>query len=86
VVQFSGSIIPFDKHRELANDHINKAARLLVVGYGFNDAHLQTHLVNRIQAGTPTLILVRTAAAKVQKLAEESPNCICLALGRRQIA
>jgi hypothetical protein len=75
----AGYNAPFDKHRELANDHINQAARLLVVGYGFNDAHLQTHLVNRIQAGTPTLILARTAAARVQKLAEDSPNCICLA-------
>ena len=31
---------PFDKHRDLANDYIKNAGRLLVVGYGFNDAHL----------------------------------------------
>lgn len=35
---------PFDTHREKANDHIDRAARYLIIGYGFNDDHLQTHL------------------------------------------
>lgn len=69
---------PFDKHRDLANDCIKRAARLLVVGYGFNDDHLQTHLVRRIQGGTPTLILNRSASTAVEKLAAESPTCVCL--------
>ena len=69
---------PFDKHRELANNYINQAGRLLVVGYGFNDDHLQNHLVKRIQDGTPTLILNRSASPKVEKLVEESPRCVCL--------
>jgi hypothetical protein len=69
---------PFDKHRDLANDYIKQAGRLLVVGYGFNDDHLQTHLVKRIQDGTPTLILNRSGREKVKKLAEESPRCVCL--------
>lgn len=69
---------PFDKHRDLANDYIKQAGRLLVVGYGFNDDHLQTHLVKRIQDGTPTLILNRSVSAKVEKLAEKSPCCVCL--------
>lgn len=69
---------PFDKHRDLANDYIKKAGRLLVVGYGFNDDHLQTHLVKQIQEGTPTLILNQLASAKVEKLAKESPRCVCL--------
>ncbi|MEP7151222.1 MAG: hypothetical protein ABI856_05890 [Nitrospira sp.] len=69
---------PFDKHRDLANDFIKKAGRLLVVGYGFNDDHLQTHLVKRIQDGTPTLILNRSVTAKIKTLAEESPRCVCV--------
>lgn len=69
---------PFDKHRELANAYIRQAACLLVVGYGFNDDHLQTHLVKRIQEGVPTLILNQSASTKVEKLAEESPHCVCL--------
>lgn len=69
---------PFDKHRDLANDYIKMASRLLVVGYGFNDDHLQTHLEKRIQDGTPTLILNQSINAKVRKLAENSPRCVCL--------
>jgi len=69
---------PFDKHRDLANDHIKQAGRLLIVGYGFNDDHLQTHLVKRVQDGTPTLILNRSASERVKKLAQKSPCCVCL--------
>ena len=54
----AGYDAPFDKHRDLANDYIKRATRFLVVGYGFNDDHLQTHLisvrpetVNRLIAG-----------------------------------
>lgn len=75
----AGYSAPFDKHRELANNHIDRAARLLVVGYGFNDDHLQTHLEKQIRKGTPTLILTRTAGKRVQILAAESPTCVCLA-------
>ncbi|MFQ5813351.1 MAG: SIR2 family protein [Anaerolineae bacterium] len=67
---------PFDKHRDLANDYIKQAARLLVVGYGFNDDHLQTHLVKRIQDGTPTLILARTASKRIEDIASDSPRCV----------
>lgn len=74
----AGYNAPFDKHREIANDHIKRAARLLVTGYGFNDDHLQTHLVQRIKDGTPTLILTRTAGAKVTALARESPGCVSI--------
>jgi len=69
---------PFDKHRDLSNDYIDRAGRLLVVGYGFNDDHLQTHLVKRIRDGTPTLILNRSSNSMVEKLATESPRCVCL--------
>jgi hypothetical protein len=75
----AGYNAPFDKHRELANNYINQAARLLIVGYGFNDDHLQTHLETRIREGTPTLVLTRTPSPKTQELAMQSPRCICLA-------
>lgn len=74
----AGYDAPFDKHRDLANDYVKRAARLLVVGYGFNDDHLQTHLLSRIRDGTPTLIVTRTAAAMIETLARESPTCICI--------
>lgn len=75
---------PFDKHRELANEHINRCARLLVIGYGFNDDHLQHHLVSKIKAGTPTLILTRIASQAARKLAQDSPQCVCLSRPDKQ--
>lgn len=73
----AGYDAPFDKHRELANNYINQAARLAVFGYGFNDDHLQTHLLRRIRDGVPTLILNRTANLLIQRLVNESPACVC---------
>ncbi len=74
----AGYNFPFDKHRDLANDYLKRASRLLIIGYGFNDDHLQTHLVRRIEEGTPTLILTQSTSKKVVRLAMESPSCICL--------
>jgi hypothetical protein len=74
-----GYSAPFDKHRDLANDHIKRAARLLIIGYGFNDDHLQTHLEARIKDGTPTLVLTRAATEKTKSLARQSANCVCVA-------
>lgn len=74
----AGYAAPFDKHRDLANGHIDRAARLLAIGYGFNDDHLQTHLVRRIQSGTPTLILTMNAGSEIEKLADSAPACICV--------
>jgi hypothetical protein len=74
----AGYDAPFDKHRDLANEHIDKSARLLIIGYGFNDDHLQTHLLTRIESGTPTLVLTRTPTPKAQEIAKMSPRCVCL--------
>jgi hypothetical protein len=74
----AGYDAPFDKQRDLANDYVKRAARLLIVGYGFNDDHLQTHLEQRVNDGTPTLILTRTASAKAKLLARTAPSCVCV--------
>ena len=75
----AGYDFPFDMQRELANNYINRAARFFIVGYGFNDDHLQTHLTKRIRDGAPTVILARTPTPNVEALARSSPNCLCLA-------
>jgi hypothetical protein len=41
---------PFDTHRDQGNREIDRAARFLIIGYGFNDDHLQTHLLPRANA------------------------------------
>lgn len=74
----AGYMFPFDMHREFANKHIDSCTRMLVVGYGFNDDHLQTHLERRIREGAPTLIVTRDASAKARQLSAEAPNSTTL--------
>jgi SIR2-like domain len=71
---------PFDRHRELSNHAVDKAARFLTIGYGFNDPHLQTHLRQRIEAGVPTLILARTLSDSARGLIGQ-PSVIALERG-----
>lgn len=69
---------PFDTHREKANDCIDAAARYLIIGYGFNDDHLQTHLERRLESGVPTLILAHTLSSKARELIEKCANIIAI--------
>jgi hypothetical protein len=71
---------PFDRHRELANHAVDKAARFLAIGYGFNDPHLQTHLKQRIEDSVPTLILARTLSDSARSLISQ-PSVIALERG-----
>lgn len=50
----------------------------MVIGYGFHDDHLQTHLVPRIKEGVPTLILTHRLSSKALQIAESSPSVIAL--------
>lgn len=74
----AGYDAPFDKHRDLANDYIKRATHFLVVGYGFNDDHLQTHLIGKIRDGTPTLILNRSLNSQTRDLTKTSSQCVGL--------
>ena len=62
---------PFDTHRERANEAIDKAARFLIVGYGFNDNHLETHLSAQLRRGKPALVLTRTCSDRARALMRE---------------
>jgi hypothetical protein len=65
---------PFDKHRDRANSAIDQATRFLIIGYGFNDDHLETHLTPRIRNGIPTLLLTHSLSSNAMKLASECAN------------
>lgn len=69
---------PFDKHREKGNDAIDKARRLLIVGYGFNDDHLETHLTPRIKSGVKTVILTYALSLKAKELSLGHRNIIAI--------
>lgn len=72
----SGYESPFDKHREKGNDAMDKARRFLIIGYGFNDDHLETHLTPRIKSGVETLILTHTLSPKARQIALENKGVI----------
>ncbi len=76
----AGYAAPFDVHRALANEHIDRASRLLVVGYGFNDDHLQTHLVKRIKDGVPTLILTRAISESTAQIVCAAPKTVVISM------
>ncbi|WP_367672074.1 SIR2 family protein [Serratia symbiotica] len=65
----NGYASPFDHHRNKANYLIDKASRFLILGYGFNDNHLETHLIPAIKNGKPTLILSHTLTQNAANLA-----------------
>jgi len=69
---------PFDHHRSRANQAIDNASRYLVLGYGFNDDHLQTHLMPNIKGGKPTLMLTRSLSSKARQMALTCANIIAL--------
>lgn len=73
-----GYAIPFDKHRETGNSAIDKAARLLILGYGFNDDHLETHLNPSLKQGKPSLILCRTLSDNAATAISSSPNAMAI--------
>lgn len=69
---------PFDHHRSRANDAIDRASRFLVLGYGFNDDHLETHLSPCIKGGKPTLMLTQSLSTVARQLALMHANVIAL--------
>lgn len=79
----SGYESPFDKHREKGNDAIDKARLILVIGYGFNDDHLETHLTPRIRTGVKTLMLALSLSQKARNLALENKNVIAIESAER---
>lgn len=74
-----GYNVPFDTHRNKANDAIDSAQRYIIIGYGFSDDHLETHLVQQLKGGKPALILSRSLspAAKAVVTSSKRVTAIC---------
>lgn len=69
---------PFDHHRGRANEAIDRASRFLIIGYGFNDDHLETHLSPAIKGGKPTLMMTHSLSHAATAMATGWPNVIAL--------
>jgi hypothetical protein len=69
---------PFDLHRERANREIDRAARYLIIGYGFNDNHLETHLAAQLRSGKPALVLTERLSPSGLDLITHCSNVIAI--------
>ncbi len=69
---------PFDTHREAANREIDRASRYLIIGYGFNDEHLQTHLEPRLVEGKPAILITHSLSPKAIALVKKSPGLLAI--------
>jgi len=80
-----GYNVPFDKHREKANSRIDTCSRLLIIGYGFNDDHLETHLSPAVRSGRATLIIARTLSPKALQIIDASPDVTAFEYGKNDV-
>jgi hypothetical protein len=64
---------PFDAQRNRANKAIDQATGFLVLGYGFNDDHLQVHLKARY-ARVPSVIVTRDLTPGALDFLASNPN------------
>jgi hypothetical protein len=69
---------PFDYQRAEANRAIDAAARFLVIGYGFNDDQLETHLRRKLQEGRPCVLLTKALTDNARRLVQENPSVMAL--------
>ena len=69
-----GYNVPFDTHRARANTAIDGAQRFIIIGYGFGDDHLETHLVRQLKGGKPALILTHSLSRRTQELINTCKN------------
>lgn len=67
---------PFDYHIGKMGQEIDSAKRLVFLGYGFNDNHLETHLENN--KDKPKLIVSKALSKNAKKIIKDSHNAIAL--------
>ena len=70
---------PFDVHRTKANEVIDKAQRFIIIGYGFADDHLETHLRRQLNSGRPALIITQSLSSTAEELVNKCPLIMAMA-------
>lgn len=55
-----------------ADSAITNAKSFLVVGYGFNDSHIQPKIIEEIKKGKPIVVITKTATPQCKKLFSQS--------------
>lgn len=65
-------------HREMANESIRNSESIMIIGYGFNDIHLQTELQKCLKTGTDCLIISKSLSENARKIVKENRQIIAL--------
>lgn len=70
----------FDDQRTSGNKCVANATRLMFIGYGFNDDHLEQHLCPDLKLTKPTVILTKQLSANAKKAITNSSGVQVIAL------
>ncbi len=70
----------FDDQRTSGNRGIAKATRLMFMGYGFNDDHLEQHFCPDLKLTTPSVIMTKTLSENAKKAIANSSATKVIAL------
>lgn len=65
-------------HREMGNQCILSAEAVLVIGYGFNDVHLQTVLCDKLKSGVDCLILTMSLSDAAKTILKQHTHVMAL--------
>lgn len=70
----AGYSSPFDIQRERENESIDNSSRYVAIGYGFNDEHLETHLLIQLKKGKKILIVTYALSDRAKKIIDDYSN------------
>jgi hypothetical protein len=70
----------FDEQRTSGNSAANKATRLMFIGYGFNDDHLEQYLCPGLRLTKPSVILAKELTGNALKVIKNSTSTDVVAL------
>lgn len=62
----------FDDQRTAGNRAVSNATRLMFIGYGFNDDHLEQHICPGLKLSQPSVILAKTLSSNAQHVVANS--------------
>lgn len=70
----------FDDQRTSGNRVVSNATRLMFIGYGFNDDHLEQHICPSLKLNKPTVILTKQLSENAKKVISNSNSAQVIAL------
>lgn len=69
---------PYEYHIKRMGEEIDKAMRLVFIGYGFNDDHLETHIWSDENKGKRKLIVTKALSDQAKDVVDKLPNTIAM--------